>query len=420
MWLPGNARAASSPRLVQRRLVAWRAQRKMRGSVYGMRTKERPVSPAARSSVETPPDARARGALVERLLDHASREIRLLSTFTPRDAHRERAKLIDDLRAGRRATPRWTYAPRPHEELRRALDSAVETLERSDRTPVEALYLARAQELSLEAAMCARVGTADVTHLARARFEPLDEDSAGAASALCSTWLCEPRPTPSEGHIASDDPDPKSLLSQMRAAVGRLHLPFKVVATPWLAALAATGDRVILVTTNRLVSDEDTERTVLHEIEGHARPRARAMAASSALFRIGTARGIDDQEGRAVWLEERAGMLGPGRRRQLAARHRAVEAMLGGASFADVAAALVGEHGLDVADAVIISERAFRGGDGTHPGLGRERVYLESLVRVRQRLGSRPEDEAVLAAGQVSVDAIDALRRFAPDPCPVI
>jgi hypothetical protein len=373
------------------------------------------VSPAARP-LDEDPKAGALHAPVERLLERATREIRLLATLTPRDARAERARLIEDLRAGRRATPRWTYAPRAHEGLRRALESAQRWLEQKDRTRLDALYLDRARELSVEAAMCACVGTVDVARLARARFDAPDEVTARAGSALCVTWLAEGPPDPGEDCIASDAPDPRSLLSQMRAAVGRLRLPFKVVATPWLAPLAATGERVILITTDRLVPDEDARRTVLHEIDGHARPRARAAQASLSLFRTGTARGIDDQEGRAVWLEERAGLLGPRRRRQLAARHRAVETMLAGASFADVARALVEEHSVDPAEAVIIAERAFRGGDGTHPGLGRERVYLESLVRVRSHLETHPEDDAVLAAGQVSVDAIDVLRPYLPGP----
>jgi len=214
--------------------------------------------------------------------------------------------------------------------------------------------------------------------------------------------------------MPSDDPDARSLLSRMKAAVGNLRLPFTVVAAPTLAPLAATGDRVILVATGRAVTEEDARRTVLHEIEGHARPRARALHASSALFGAGTARGIDDQEGRALLLEDRAGLLGLSRRRQLAARHRAVEGMLDGGPFAEIASDLVDTHGLDAADAVVVAERAFRGSDGRRPGLGRERVYLESLVRVRAHLTSHPEDERLLESGQVAVDAIEALRPFAP------
>lgn len=384
-----------------------------------MGTKDRLVSPAAQSSGETLLGAPALLGPVERLLDHAAREIRLLATLTPRDAHRERARLIDELRARRPATPRWTYAPRSHDDLRRALDSTADALERGDRTPVEELCRARARELSIEAAICASAGTIEVGRLAKERFEAQNEEVSQAASTLATQWLADPPPSPEEPGVLSDDPDPRSLLSEMRAAVGRHRLPFLVVASPWLAPLAATGERVILVTTQRHVSDDDTRRTVLHEIDGHARPRKEASLALSSLFGIGTARGIDDQEGRAVWLEQQGGLLGPRRRQQLAARHRAVEAMLDGASFADVSRALVDVHGLDTADAVVIAERAFRGGDGTYPGLGRERVYLESFVRVREHLSVHPEDDAVLASGQVAVDAINALRPFLrPSPPP--
>jgi hypothetical protein len=350
---------------------------------------------------------------VELVLGRAASEVRILSALTPCDARGERLRLIGELRAGRRATPRWTYMPRRHDELRRALDRALATLERSELSPLESLHLDRARELSLEAAMCAAAGRRELAHLARARFEPPEPMIAHAASALCAAWLAEPCPPPMPATMESDAPDPRSLLSRMKAAVDRLRLPFSVVASPWLAPLAATGERVILIATGRLVSEEDTARTVLHEIEGHARPRARSMLASSAHFRTGTARGIDDQEGRAVLLEERAGLLGPRRRRQLAARHWAVEAMLGGASFVDVASALTAAHGFEAAEAVVVAERAFRGGDGTHPGLGRERVYLESLVRVRRHLAARPHDDAVLASGQVAVDAVETLRPLA-------
>jgi hypothetical protein len=350
---------------------------------------------------------------VELVLERAAREVRILSALTPQDARHERIRLIGELRAGRRATPRWTYEPRPHEELRRALDWARGVLERSELTALDALYLDRARELSLEAAMCASAGRAELAELARDRFEPREPAVARAASALCAAWLAEPHPSAVDAGIRSDDPDPASLLSRMSAAVGRLRLPFSVVACPWLAPLAATGERVILVATGRLVAEEDAVRTVLHEIEGHALPRAQSVLAATPHFRIGTARGIDDQEGRAVLLEERAGLLGAGRRRQLAARYRTVEAMLGGASFTDVTSTLIGTHGLDAAEAVVIAERAFRGSDGSRPGLGRERVYLESLVRVRSHLEAHPHDDAVLASGQVAVDAVETLRPWA-------
>ncbi|HEX4447731.1 MAG TPA: tyrosine/phenylalanine carboxypeptidase domain-containing protein [Polyangiaceae bacterium] len=339
--------------------------------------------------------------------------MRILSALTPCHAHRERDRLTADLRAGRPAVPRWTYAARPHDDLRRALATAESVLERDQRSPLESLYLDRVRELSIEAAMCAAAGSDRVSDLARLRFGPRDGRDArvaGVASALSRDWLAEPPPSAGGSTIVSDDPDPRSLLSRMGAAVGRLRLPFTVVATPWLAPLAATGERVILVATGRLVPEEDATRTVLHEIEGHARPRARSAFTPLAHFRVGTARGVDDQEGRAVLLEERAGLLRPRRRRQLAARHWAVETMLAGACFPEVASALTREHGLDAAEAVIIAERAFRGADGTRPGLGRERVYLESYLRVSEHLEEHPDDEDIMASGQIAVDALETLR----------
>lgn len=367
------------------------------------------------TSRSSPPSARY--APIERLLARATHEVRVLSVLTPTDAQPERARLIAELRAGRPASPRWTYAPRPHDELRRALDAAESILERGELSPIETLFLERARELGLEAAMCAHAGRPELARLARARFEPSVPRVARAASQLCADWLAEASGSAVGPHRRSNDPDPRSLLSLMREAVGRLRLPFRVVESPWLAPLAATGERVILVATDRLVTDEDARRTVLHEIEGHARPRAQSIHAPSALFRIGTARGTDDQEGRAVLLEERAGLLGPRRRRQLAARHRAVEAMLAGASFADVARQLVSGCGLEPVDAIIVAERAFRGSDGTHPGLGRERVYLESLVRVREHLAARPQDDAIMASGQIGVASLEALRAHLATDC---
>jgi hypothetical protein len=351
---------------------------------------------------------------VERLVVLAARQVQLLRSLTPLDARRERARLAEAVRGGRSASPRWTYARVDHDELRRALDAAGRSLSAATETPLDAVYLERVRELALEAELCAAAGTAVLGRLARERFAPRSPAVARRASSLCEAWLAEPV-VPARGEaIASDGADPRSLLSLMRAEVGRLHLPFTVVTQSSLAPLAATGDGVILVAPDRPVTEEDAARTVLHEIDGHARPRARAAETALVIFRAGTARGIDDQEGRALWLEERAGFLGPRLRRQLAARHRACEAMTAGAAFDDVVRSLTRDHGLDAFQAVVVAERAFRGGDGVSPGLGRERVYLEALVRVREHLAARPEDDAVLAAGQVSVDAASTLRSAVP------
>ncbi|MBS2019133.1 MAG: DUF1704 domain-containing protein [Deltaproteobacteria bacterium] len=349
----------------------------------------------------------------ERLLVEAMRSVRLLGSVVPRNAAVERARLVAAFEKGESASPRWSYARTDHSALRKALAAAAQRLG-NEPHPIAQLYAARARELEIEAALSSEVGTAVLGALARARFRSLSPAAAGEATILARKWIDEGRaaratePPPSE-LIASDSNAPGSLLTRMREEVGRLGLPFAVVVQPSLTALAATGERHILIAANRPTTRDDVERTVMHEIEAHAIPRHRASSMRLSIFQIGTARGIDDQEGLALVLEQRGRFLTPRRKRELAARHLAVEAMDGGATFEDAVAGLVKEHGLLPSEAVLVGERAFRGGDGTSPGLGRERIYLEAFLRVSAHLAKKPTDEGVLTSGQVALDAVSVL-----------
>jgi hypothetical protein len=354
----------------------------------------------------------------ERLLIEAVRSVRLLGSVVPRNAPQERARIVAALEAGQSTNPRWSYARTDHTLLRKALARAAQRLG-AEEHPVAQLYAARARELEVEAALASEAGTAVLGALARARFRSLSPQAAGEATILARKWIAEAHEAlgdpntretfTNEDLLPSDAPVPGSLLTRMREEVGRLGLPFAVVVQPSLSALSATGERHILVAAGRMTRKEDVERTVMHEIEAHAIPRTRAAQARLAIFQIGTARGIDDQEGLALVLEERGNYLSPRRKRELAARHLAVEAMDGGATFSDALGALVKEHGLPPNDAILVAERAFRGGDGTSPGLGRERIYLEAFLRVRDHLAKKPTDEGILTSGQVSLDAIAVL-----------
>jgi hypothetical protein len=351
----------------------------------------------------------------ERLLIEAVRSVRLLGSVVPRNAAQERARIVAALEGGQSPSPRWTYARTDHTLLRKALASAAQRLS-AEPHPVAQLYAARCRELEIEAALASEAGTAVLGALARARFRSLSPQAAGEATILARKWIAEAHealvgadPRPPGDLRASDSTEPGTLFTRMREEVGRLGLPFAVVVQPSLSALAATGERHILIAASRMISREDVDRTVMHEIEAHAIPRMRAAQAHLAIFQIGTARGIDDQEGLALVLEERGNYLSPRRKRELAARHLAVEAMDGGATFADALHALVKEHGLPANEAILISERAFRGGDGSSPGLGRERIYLEAFLRVGDHLRKKPTDEGILTSGQVSLDAISVL-----------
>jgi hypothetical protein len=355
----------------------------------------------------------------ERLLIEAVRSVRLLGSVVPRNAAQERARLVEAFESGEGATPRWSYARSDHSALRKALARAAQRLE-AEAHPVGLLYAERAREIEIEAALASEAGTAGLGALARARFRSVNPAKAGEATILARRWINEGRSSPpvapSGELVLSDAPVPGSLLTRMREEVSRLGLPFAVVVQPSLAALAATGERHVLVTAGRLCSREDVERTVMHEIEAHAIPRARAAQARLAIFQIGTARGIDDQEGFALVLEQRSNFLDAKRKRELASRHLAVEAMDGGARFHENVEALVKEHGLPVREAVLVAERAYRGGDGTTPGLGRERIYLEAFIRVGEHLAEHPTDEGILTSGQISLDALPVVAPFVRRP----
>jgi hypothetical protein len=330
----------------------------------------------------------------------------LLAAVTPDNLLEQRALLAREFGRGAAASPRFTYARADRSDVRRALDAIARAV-RAFPPRIAELYLARIDELALEARIAEAAGTRRLGELARARYEGSEARTAVRAHELAAEWLALP-PARSASRTQSDADEPGSLFSRMRAAVGARRLPFTVLVSSSLSSRAATGERTIWVSRGKLLSEEEARRTVVHEIEGHAMPRVRA-ASRRPIFSIGTARGADDQEGFALLTEERAGAMGPSRKRELGARHWAVEQMGAGAGFADVVLGLVREHGVPCDGALDVAERAFRGSDGSGPGLGRERVYVAAWLRVGARLARRPEDEPILTSGQVGVDWIDVL-----------
>ena len=347
------------------------------------------------------------------LLESASREVRLLSAATPKNLLEERVRLARALECGAEATPRWLYTKLDLAATRDRLSRLVRALETVDE-PLARHYRARAEELELECRFVANVGYRSVDALARERFGGATDDPGllhalaflKKASEDATTTKGERRTNEERGEVlASDDPSPRSLASRMKQELGARKLPFAVRVVSGLSALAATGETYVLVASGRPTRPEDVERTVLHEIEGHVLPRVRAREGSLPLARFGTARGSDDQEGYALFLEERGGFLGPRRMRELCSRRLAISYAMAGATYMESARKLHEDHGLDPLDAVRISERAYRGGDGHCLGLARDRPYLESWLRVRAAAEHEPRVLEVLSKGQISLDA---------------
>lgn len=349
-------------------------------------------------------------ALIERadhMLGVAARQVQLLGFSSPTNFESELRRIEQCFARGEPSEPVFTYGGGAvfDQALPLALDEVAREL--SAVGEIGRLYAGRARELAVEAQLCLLTGDPAFCGLAARRYE-VEPELAAEADALVASWLAEPIPAATEApDVISDDiSDPRSLVRRMREVIGERRLPLRVMVARSLAPLAAIGDGVVQIAPSRVVHHEDVERTVLHEIEGHALPALRAEHAPIGLFAIGTARGSDTQEGWALLLEERAGFLGSRRKRELALRHLAARAAHRGESFPQAVDALLGAGAPQTA-ALRVAARAFRGG-----GLGREASYLPAFVEVRAALADQPELETCISAGRVSVTAARTLLAF--------
>jgi hypothetical protein len=354
-------------------------------------------------------DAEAARAHLDALVTQVAAAARLLPALTVDGAAAERARLIRAVAAGRAPTPRLRYVPRePPREAVRALDEARRVARDS---PAAALYLARLDELELELRILAALGDARaVPPLAALRYGRGDARVIGADGAE-RTLTDEARrmlrtaPEPPEPRTlpADDAHGGPSMARVLREAAAAAGLEVTVRIEPRLAANAATGDRFILLAA-RDFGVREARRLAVHEVFGHLVSAAHARMQPLRLLEVGTAESFADQEGTALALEERAGVLDANRARTLAARVLATDAVHAGEPFGSCARTLVEEHGLAPDAAVAVCERAYRGG-----GVARDASYLRGWLRVRRALDAGETTLDELRLGRVSLDALPAL-----------
>jgi len=350
----------------------------------------------------------ARLARAAAVLGLAERSIALVDRCRPLNAAAEARRVSELWAQGRPTNPAWVYAPPPDlGQLRSELERLRSELARGD--AVEALYAARARELELEARIAEAVGVPRFKQLARERY-PLPV--AGAVRERARAWTAlGPRPAErAEGAIRSDDrAHPESLLSQVLAAVAARRLPISVMLRDDLQSVAATTTDGVLIKPGVLLRAREAHRIALHEVEGHVLPRLRARSAPLGLFRVASAGAADDEEGRALAIERRAGLFGRERQVELGRRHLAASAAAEGADWLETVRILI-DCGTPDALAMEIAQRVQRGG-----GLAREVVYLPALERVEQAFEREPELDAWLAAGRLSIEAARILKRVMPE-----
>ncbi len=327
---------------------------------------------------------------VDAFLLRIEREVRLLERVVPTNLSSERTRLRAACLAGQRLEPGWIYSPAPTmSEVRRGLEEAER---RMGDDAVDRLYRERIRELDLEAALVENRGSREFQSLANQRYPAASDDATG----LAESWAALPA-----------EETPKATVS-LRAAVEErvvaLGLSVRIVERGDLAARAAVGEDVVFVRRGERVTAREAARIAAHEIEAHLLPRLAARREALGLFRVGTRGAGEDEEGRALLIEERGGFLSPGRRRELGLRHTAASCVRGGGSFHDVVEHLL-SRGADEKDALRGAERAWRGG-----GLARESAYLPGFLRVKGALSRDPDLERGLERGRLSLDAAEVLR----------
>jgi hypothetical protein len=336
---------------------------------------------------------------LEVLLGRAERSIALLERCRPLNYPEERAELLAALRHGAPRNPRFCYAPSATvQQLCAGLGTVAAVAEQGGAWG--ALYAQRAYELHLEAAIVAAVGTPQGRDSARIRFGANRGVEVEAARELAMRWAVLPAEV-DEGlprYVSDDAQQPWSLVSAMRRAVGEARIGFRVVTNPDLTSAAATGDGVIVVRAGIELTERAAKRVVMHEVLGHALPRHHALSEEIGLFRVGSAGGPDEEEGRALLIESRLNLMDPERKRQLGLRHLAARSVHAGATWVETARELRG-LGSRLVECVDIASRAHRGG-----GLGREVVYLESYLRLQSAFASDAAAERPLERGRVSVE----------------
>jgi len=336
------------------------------------------------------------------VLAQAENRIRLLDRVVPRNLASERARLLAARRAGASLTPSFSYAPFDEAaELRAGLEGLAAELDSGD--PQDLLFSERARELALEAALAEALGTKAFAPLASARFPGPAPDEVGPLRALLEAFERAPRDRDDAPKIAAASADPRSLVRVLERRLGESDLGARIELRPELGSVAAAGDGVIYVRAGARLSAAEAERIALHELEAHVLPRKRARREPNPIFSVGGGGASEDEEGRALLLEERAGLQGSERKRELLHRHRAAELVRSGASFSDGVRALE-DLGVDAERALDWSLRAHRGG-----GLAREIVYLPAFVRVKRGFALEPQLEGFLARGRVSLAAARTL-----------
>lgn len=332
-----------------------------------------------------------------RFLERVEPEIGLIGRVRPIGVAKDYQRLLASWQSGREASPNCRYGSGP--SLARVQRALAELADRAEAFQEDGCWIAeRARELLLEARMASLVGSKDFIPLACARFQLPCGVEAETLEALARQWLSEGAGRPcDEATFRSDDRTVSaSLYSTLTKRVGAARLPVRLRIDADLMSVAACGDHLLVIRDRTWLTARAAERIAEHEVRGHLLPRLAARKRQDVL-RCGCAGATDDEEGRALLIEERLGLMDAWRRAELGARHLACVYLRRGATFVDTVRGLT-ELGADLPVALRAVMRAGRGG-----GMGREIVYMPAMQRLGRAFDANPALEDWFREGRVSL-----------------
>lgn len=347
-------------------------------------------------------------ATVVEALVLAERRIRLLERVQPLGLAMELERLVAAWKRGCESFPHLRYSERPElSEIREGLGVIVEWGCRASGEP--RWLSARAEELALQAELVEHVGLPTFGEVARRLFALPKGDLAERVQALVREWRrsgddCDTEPR----YRAGDEREPKSLYSVIRDRLAKTNLHVLLRVEREMSSVAATGDGVIQICSSAHLSHRQARRIAEHEILAHLLPRYYGKNAHG-LLKCGCALAFADEEGRALVIEERLGLMDGARQRELSWRHAASDWSRSGADFVEVVRGLA-KSGAELRPALTIALRSFRGStvDGAVSapggGLGREIIYLPAYVRLKEAFEQWPELERWFERGRASLD----------------
>ena len=362
---------------------------------------------------------------------------RTLPALTAENAQEERARLIACLLRGDVLAPRFTHSvrPVPHaafrliDELRRQVSDLVEALASAAQAPssahaeersgtpffgavAEALYREKLDEVELDLMLLDALGRPRaVRTLAARRYgtgsRMVTAEHGEISLAQCARVLLDRVEPHSEPKVLAADGTPDSLGNLVRALAGSIGLAIEVRVEPRLASGAAAGEHTVFLA-SRQFGRVEAQRLAVHEVLGHLVAAHNGRKQALRIFEWGTAESFADQEGVALYLEAKHGVMDATRMRVLAGRVIATDMMHAGASFSETAHTLHRVESFSPIEAIGMAERAYRGG-----GVARDASYLLGYLRVSHAIGSGAVTLDELRAGRLSVTAVPAMRALA-------